>query len=95
MDVLRSLYTVGCLVRTPDDRHGAIFAFDARTNVAKIQFGAGGPFANHHFAKLRAGNDETEQAVTGCVTRDFPKLGWSTDDRRVLARPDYRTGRIG
>lgn len=95
MDVLRSLITVGCLVRAPDGRHGAIAEFDARLNICTVQFGASGPHQDYHFTKLRAGNDETEQHVTGTVTKAFPKVGWAIDEQRVLATPDYRTGRIG
>lgn len=94
MDVFRSLITPGCLVRTPIG-HGAISAFDARLNMVTVQYGADGPHADYHFTKLRAGNDETEHKVTGTVTKAFPKVGWAIDEQRVLATPDYRTGRIG
>ncbi len=111
MDVLRSLITVGCLVRAGNE-HGVVRDFDARLNIVSVQFSATG-FAesvgavneeelrrlgvirDYHFTKLRAGNDETEQYVTGDVTKEFPKQGWAIDEQRVLATPDYRTGRIG
>lgn len=73
MDVLRSLYTPGYLVRTRDGRHGEIAAFDARQNVCTVQFGASGPFADIHFIHLMAGNDASEQHAHGCVTSSFPK----------------------
>lgn len=95
MDVFRSLITPGCLVRTPDGRHGIIEGFDARLNIVTVKYGADGPHQDLHFTKLRAGNDETELKVTGSVTKDFPKRGSAIDEQRVLATPDYRTGRIG
>lgn len=73
MDVLRSLYTPGYLVRTRDGRHGEIAAFDARQNVCTVQFGTDGPFADIHFIHLRAGDDETEMHRHGQVTRNYPK----------------------
>ena len=94
MDVFRSLITLGCLVRTPIG-HGRISAFYARLNIVTVQYGPDGPHHDYHFTKLRAGNDETELKVTGVVTKDFPKCGSAIDEQRVLATPDYRTGRIG
>ena len=73
MDVLRSLITRHYLVRVPDGRHGAVAEFDARLNEVTVQFGSSGPFAKYHFTKLRAGNEQTEEWVCGCVTRRFPK----------------------
>lgn len=90
MDVFRSLITPGCLVRTPIG-HGAITAFDARLNICTVKYGSAGPEADYHFTKLRAGNDETEMAVTGAISTAFPKIaGWAPDEQRVLATPDYR-----
>ena len=95
MDVFRSLYTPGCLVRTYAGRHGRIAAFDARLNIVTVKYGPDGPHQELHFTKLRAGNDETELKVTGAVTKDFPKCGSAIDEQRVLATPDYRRGTVG
>jgi hypothetical protein len=75
MNVLESLMTVGCLVRS-GSRHGMVDSFSKRTNEARVKFGADGSVEDIHFTLLRAGDDDSEEHVCGVITKQFPKDPW-------------------